>query len=244
MGKSKKGERQMRRKKFILSISIGLVLAIVLGISTYSLSMTLLLPKSKLVTLRGYPQRPFFDFEEGWYVYEWGPYGKAVKSESKGDITLDYLGVSFKGNNKYRIGIMKNVSIPVSHCKKLTVYAAWGILKEKDFAAPNLVAPLAIIVGYTDEKGVAHHKFSLHPFGPDSVFWLGFTSLGKEGLPTGTEIVNRFRTYVGTYDKGEIPNIDLMQLKPKPVRIDFVAVESAGPTPRESQIIELNLYCY
>lgn len=234
----------MRRKKFIMLISIGLILAIVLGMSTYSFSYTLLLPKSKLVTLRGYPQKPFFDFEEGWYVYEWGPYGKAVKSESKGDITIDYLGVSFKGNNKYRIGIIKNVSIPVAHCKKLTVFAAWGIHKEKGFSIHDLVAPLAIIVGYTDEKGVAHHKFSLNPKDPDRVFWLGFTSSGREELPTGTETVNRFRTYAGAYDKNEIPNIDLMQLKPKPVRIDFVAVESAGPTPRESQIIELNLYCY
>ena len=97
-------------------------------------------------------------------------------------------------------------------------------------------APLGLTVKYTDAKGVLHASLNAYNEGePDDrattrMFWKGFSSKNTGYVNDNTVKVGQYEYFVQKYD--------LMELSPKPTKIHFVAISSAGWGPDRSALAQ------
>ncbi len=179
----------------------------------------------------------------GFKSPDWSPVVWYKKGDTEGQTSFGDGGVIFKGiASNSRTGLMREfTNRDVSNCVNL--YAKLKIVvKTQTLAGTGFdqrEAPVALVVKYTDAKGVLHSSLNAINEGEADdrattrMFWRGFYYLERSGqMADGIKVNQNVATEF---------SFDLMTLSPKPKLIHFVAIEGGGWKEREGVVLSLSL---
>ena len=174
---------------------------------------------------------------QGWVIHQWmNPVNR------KDEVTLEGDGVKFMNTSvNSRMGIMQAIEVNVSGARslKLTARVKADVQKLDGTGWQGREAPIAVMVTYTDEKGVLRNGLGsmANPPEPQAnrMFWNGFYYADPTGNSrnwNGTKVVKgQWFTYT----------VDLMTLDPKPKIIHAVGAEGSGWPTRQGKIAFISL---